>query len=109
MTKGSVSSKCKFQSHTYKSHTHRYYTLKEKFDGQGMRAICFEFWAQSFKQTALMLGIVSLQQCLFAKIKHWGMNYLNNQCNKAFNFTNITSKTQYINNIEIKVHILRFT
>ena len=47
-----------------------------------MRASRFEFWAQSFKQTAHMLGIVSLQQCLFAKIKHWGMNYLNNQCNK---------------------------
>ena len=91
------------------SFTHKYYIIREKFDVQEMRANCFEFWAQSFKQTAHMLGIVSLQQCLFAKIKHWGMNYLNNQCNKAFNFTNITSKTQYINNIEIKVHILRFT
>ena len=83
--------------------------LEEKFDGQEMRAGRFEFCAQSFKQTVHMLGIVSLQQCLFAKIKHWGMNYLNNQCNKAFIFTNITSKTQYTNNIEIKVHILRFT
>ena len=41
--------------------------IKEKFDVQEMRANCFEFWAQSFKQTAHMLGIVSLQQCLFAK------------------------------------------
>ena len=54
-----------------------------------MRASRFEFWAQSFKQTAHMLGIVSLQQCLFAKVKHWGMNYLDNQRYKAFNFTNI--------------------
>ena len=28
-----------------KFHTHKHYTKKEKFGCQGVRAICFEFWA----------------------------------------------------------------